>query len=259
MVEQRKVAKEYLEIAKMDLCAAKLLYDAGKFNIAVFELQQAVEKVTKCFILVMEDNKEPFFKIEELRNHNSLNFLIQIIERYIKLIDEKYDKKDAFADNIKNGIKDILNEQKKRIKDINGKEDKEEINNQLVLLNKFKDFNVTNISKDHMVLILKNNYNITLSKKDIDKRYNELKNNINKVDFLKLLNKIFLPLSLLGAITFRHEQSTRYPFEVENKNIVIKITPKEYKNGLGIVDTFPQMEELLKSVIVKIEEEFPIK
>ena len=110
-----------------------------------------------------------------------------------------------------------------------------------------------------MILILKEKYKVNLPDKEINKKYDELKKNINSIDFLKLLNKIFLPLSLLGAITFRHEQSTRYPFEIENKKPIIKISPKEYKKGLGVVDTFLDMEELLKSIIVKLEEEFPKK
>src|SRR3989344_4366275 len=158
MDEQIKIAEEYLELAKIDLKSAKLLYDSEAYNIAIFELQQAVEKVTKSFVLVIKINNQTFFKIEELRNHNSLNFLIEIIERYIKLIDEKYNKKDDFADSIMNGIKDILNEQKDKIKNINGKESKEEINQQLVLLKQVKDFNIINISKEDMILILKEKY-----------------------------------------------------------------------------------------------------
>lgn len=255
MDKQIDIAKEYLELAKIDLKSAKLLYDSKIYSIAIFELQQAVEKVTKSFVLVMKSNKEPFFKIEELRNHDSVNFLIKVIERYIKLIDEEYNKKDDFADSIKNGIKNILNEQKEKIKGINGKEDKEEINKQLSLLNQVKDFDIVNISKENMATILKNSYNINLPQNEIDKRYNELKNNVNNNDFLRLLNKIFLPLSLLGAITLRHEQSTRYPFEIENKKPITKMVPKEYRIGLGVVDTFSDMEKLLKSVIIKLEEE----
>lgn len=257
MSKQIKIAKEYLEFAKIDLIASNLLYQNNIYNLAIFALQQAVEKTTKCFVLIMEINNEPFFKISELKNHDSLKFLIDVIERYIGLVEQKYKGSDSFAINIKEGVKKILQEQQEKIKNINGIEDKEEITKQLNLLYNIQDFNVSNISKEEIALILKEKYNLALSEEELNNKYNVLKENIEKVSFLRLLNKVFLPLCFLGAITVRHESSTRYPFErVENEEPIIKIPLDKYNKRLGVIDTFSDTAALLQRVILGLEEEF---
>jgi len=44
----------FLEIAKMDLKAAKCLYDQALYPQAIFSLQQSVEKALIAFALIMK-------------------------------------------------------------------------------------------------------------------------------------------------------------------------------------------------------------
>jgi len=257
MDEQIKIAKEYLELAKIDLKSAEILDEKQIYNVSIFELQQAVEKVTKSFCLGIKINNKNIFTLKDMKgkgSHDPLKFLIEIIERYISLLSED-EKLDEFSIKIKAGVIQQLNLQKTKISQITGKEEFDEINSQLNQLNQIKDFNITNIPKEQIKLILSASYGMNLTEEEFDVKYIELKDKISKNDFLRILDKIFLPLSLLGALTFKHEQTTRYPYEGidEFGKLLFNIKPKEYKLGFGVVDSFKNLKELLAFVINKLE------
>lgn len=249
MDDQIVIAREYLEIAKTDLKSSRLLYEYKIYNNAIFELQQAVEKVTKCFCLNIKVNKNYLFSLDDLKGkegHNSLEFLIKIIDKYIIAL-EKLTSIDV---NLKSTLLSLLKERRDAMKYINGKETREEIIRELKGVNNFSDISLSQFKGALTIFGPKK------SDEEIEKEFQLLNVKVNNNELLNQLNKFILPLVFLGAITFKHECSTRYPFDfIDNQgNINYNIKPEEYKPGLGIIDAFQDVEELLKSVIIKLEE-----
>ncbi|MFA5518243.1 MAG: HEPN domain-containing protein [Spirochaetota bacterium] len=259
MSQQENIAKEYIELAKIDLNASNILYEREIYNISLFELQQAIEKLTKSFCLGIKINNQSIFTLKEMKGkgaHDPLKFLIEIIEKYIALLPED-NVLDKFSIKLKSGVIQQLNLQKTKISQITGKEGVDEINNQINQLNQIKSFNITNIPKEQIKTILSTSYSMNLTEEEFNEKYSELKDNIKNNEFLKILNKIFLPISLLGALTFKHEQSARYPYEfIDGSGKPIShIKPNEYKKGFGVVDSFKNLKELTEFVIKELENE----
>jgi len=257
MDKQGIIAREYLELSKIDLKASDKLYEEKIYNISIFELQQAIEKATKCFCLGIKINNQTLFSLGDMKgkgSHDPLKFLIEVIEKYISLLPND-NQLDVFSIKIKTGVIQQLNLQKNKLSQITGKEGVEEINPQLEVLNQIKDFNISNIPREQIKLILESSYGIILTEDEFSIKYQELIQKINENDFLRILNKIFLPLSLLGALTFKHEQTTRYPYEaIDNAgNVLANIKPEEYKIGFGVVDSFKSLKELMNFVINNLE------
>lgn len=259
MSEEKEIAKEYLELAKIDLTASHILFEKKIFNVAIFELQQAVEKITKAFCLGVNINNQTLFTLREMKgkgSHDPLKFLIETIERYIDLL-SKNKTFDEFSIKVQAGVIQQLNLQKAKIFQITGKEEIEEINIQLNELKQIKDFRISNLPKEQVKVILQGIYKVNLTNEEFDSKYLELKDSLNKNEFLRGLNKIFLPLFLLGALTFKHEQSTRYPYESldASGNTIFNLKPKEYQASLGVVGSFKNLWKLTELVINNLENE----
>jgi hypothetical protein len=256
MVEQKQIAQEYLNLAKMDLEASKILKDRSIINLSVFHLQQAVEKTVKSLCLVLSyDNTHFVFNLNDMKlYHNPLDLLIAIIDNYISELNSYDNQSDTFSTDIKKGVTQQLQERKNAIQKITGKEGINEIKSQLNLLNQIKDSDITNIEKGDVRKILQVNYGKIFSDSDFERVYKKYQENIKKVPLLSLIGKTFLPLSLLGAIAFKHYQSSRYPYErVDNNGLpVIYIRQEEYKVGLGIVDCLEELINLCESVIINL-------
>lgn len=257
MEEQIKIANEYLRLGKIDLEAAKKCYNYGIFNIALFELQQAIEKVTKCFCLAVNIWNGSLFSLEEIsHSHNSIDFLMKMLEKFISVLENKNGLKNPLFNVFKSDFIENINRQKEMIKKINGREGFEEINRQVESL---EGFDLSKIGHEQIESIIKENYKgIAGSSVDLKKTYDKALEVIDKEPFFRIFSKIFIPLSLLGALTFKHESSTRYPYKsVDEKGKVdyYVLKPEDYRKGLGVVDAFPKLEDILNKTIQKLEEE----
>jgi len=229
----KEVSKEYLSLAEQDILASKILLKEKVYNLSVLHLSQAVEKITKSYCLSKTlDGKKPLFNFKELRKfHNPLDLLLGITKKYI----ENYKDSPLYEQ-----IKSKIEKQEERIKKITGKESYKAIKKEIDVLKELERLDLEKIVKE--------NYKVKkISKMPIEKI---------KLSFESF--KEFFPLSLLGAISFKHYLSTRYPYETvdsEGRPISnIKFT--EYKLGIGIVDALEELIKLADTTLKNFEKAF---
>ncbi|HDL74978.1 MAG TPA: HEPN domain-containing protein [bacterium] len=236
--EYNIISKEYLLLAKQDIFVSKILLKEKVYNLAIFHLSQAVEKITKSYCLTKTlDGVNPLFNFKELKKfHNPLDLLLDLIKKYMQYYNYK-------SSPLYEEIKFKLKKQKETIKKINGRESYKRIKKQIDFLENLENLDIEKIAKE--------NYNINpLSKEQLD----QIKLNLRSF-------KEFLPLSLLGAITFRHYLSTRYPYETVDKKgeIISNIKFREYKKGLGVVDALEELIKLTETTLQNFLETFKEK
>jgi hypothetical protein len=205
--------KEFFETAKSDLSSSEILFSEKKYSEAVYHLQQAVEKAVKSYIKIIYEFDFDNSYAKKLK-HNSPFVLIEplfninvngIKINFVELFDNA--GLDA-SKRIEMARKDV-SDRKKHLERI--KMSKEEI------------LNLLNFDK------------IIFSDKKLDNLF-EVINQINP-DFDPIQSKIQIKLYLLAVITFSHWEASHYPTDY--------FSPKDYKEGLGIVDCFEEI--LLKT------------
>lgn len=233
--EYNIISKEYLLLAKQDIFVSKILLKEKVYNLAIFHLSQAVEKITKSYCLTKTlDGVNPLFNFKELKKfHSPLNLLLDLIEKYMQYYNYK-------SSPLYKEIKLKLKKQKETINKINGREPYKRIKKQIDFLENLENLDIEKIAKE--------NYNIkSLSQEQI----NNTKSNLKSF-------KEFLQLSLLGAITFKHYLSTRYPYEYVNKEgkLISNIKFEEYKKGFGIIDALEELIKLTETTLQNFLETF---
>ncbi len=209
------LGKQYLELASIDMKAAKLLYKNEIYNLAVYHLQQATEKTVKgaCLTIPINSKGETLLKYQEItKEHDSAKLLVKACEKIQNILNShKLLKPIAscvtpFISRIKQDLKNIY---------AKARQTKQQIKESLNLLN-----NLTEILQG----VLKTNKNPEIS------------------NFFLFC---FAPLATLSVVTFPHLSTTRYPDG--------KIKPIEYnKNMIGITQCFNDLLELLKKVHSRI-------
>jgi len=223
--ENINLGKEFLECSKKDIVACKLLYKKGQFSTSTYHLQQAVEKIAKSFGLY-----HGFINIKDLKpiGHDtlkSINYMVKnpLISSAIPII----------KDNFHPGLKDDLT------------------NLENLWKNKEKRIAIANASYEEIMTII----NLTRQIKDNIyanemPKYDDLKEITNDFYYLDFTFD-FLPLVMLFAYTFPHEEFTRYPkLEKESENL----TPFDYSKKLGIVKATPEIIEILEDMSSRIED-----
>lgn len=207
--ENRNLAIEFLKCAKDDIKATKLLYENKVFPLSVYHLQQAVEKITKAYALVLSIiSKEELMEIK----HKSPLVFIKLLEKswaikYINLI-------KMLNPWIKTNVDDVE-------KIINEKQD------ELAKMPKtvIRSF-LTSIEKTRAILQgqIRPQINILLGllKPLLNEQTENLKKTFNEV-FRSSMITSFIGLYLLSVITYPHFAFTRYPDG--------EIKPSDYYSG----------------------------
>ena len=214
-----KVAREYLKCAKDDLRAAEILHKNKLHALAVYHLQQAIEKASKT-IAIASFSISP----EEVKdiNHKSPIAFIKMVQsmpiiRLVKL----------FNAGIRTDIENLEETIKKKSGEIL-KSSKEEIDELLDFLENYKS-SINNEEVKTVVeeLIIK-----------------PLKIDIKLDSFPEMANG-FIDLYVLSCITYPHWMSTRYSDQ--------SVKPDDYRDGLGIFDCFEKLLRLSEKSIKSIE------
>ena len=219
--EQFKIGKEYLRLAEIDLDVARTLYNNQIYNLAIFHLQQAIEKITKCVCLVItiDEKENSMLTLEEIKKeHNAAKLMLNAAEKIFDILEKQAKKLNLLKEYLVKPYQDLINNLKKELKQLKGRDSKEEI---AKTINTTKSLNITQF------------FNIKKMPKSS-----------------QFLNEYFLHLATLGAIVFPHYESSRYPFNDKND-----IHPQEYKpTELGVVDAFDELYNYVRSMLIKIKE-----
>jgi len=218
--------------ARLDMESAKTLYEKHLYATAVYHLQQSVEKISKAYGITFfffdeKDLKEPSI------GHKTPRAFIKGVETpeiqgYIKIMQALHPELKADTKELKkvvdSGQYDIAILSKEAILSVLGTIDR--------LETAFKEKGTEEIMNTAFEFL--SEFVHSLKKEGKKKR---VKDTLD-VDFLIS----FISLYLLSVVTYPHFAYTRYPDG--------KLKPGDYKEGMGIVDTTP---EILKYVQRTIE------
>ena len=217
-----RIAKSYLDCARDDIKAAKILYESKINPLAVYHLQQAIEKECKSVAIALLCVHPD--KVKEEINHKSPLAFVKLVQStpIVKLI------KSLGAVGIRTDIENLerMTEDRKKREAIL-RASKEEIEDLLEILEKYK----RTMSNEKLIASMKligEIFNIDIDAKAI----------------LELTNG-FIDLYILSCITFPHWLSTRYPDQ--------PLKPDEYRGGLGIFDCFEKLLKLSERSTESIE------
>ncbi len=248
--EDKNALEEFFHGSIDDLENAELLYENDKYASAIYHLQQSIEKLSKYWLMAMLHYNYSYVKNI---GHKSPMAHISAIESITTL----------YLNNIKKihvvAPEDLKEEPEKALKAI--RKTKNAINSnkkELAELNKEKIDTLLDVTKNFREAVEK------LKNKLYEKGYDleeiikcvvgmpvddeDLSDMVDIV--LGFYSIIFATTNLyiLASITYIHEAPTRYV----DRQTTLK--PSDYKPGLGIVDSFPQIVEETKWIISKFEQ-----
>ncbi len=274
---------EFLAIAKMDLEASKVLYEKELYPQAVFYFQQSVEKATKAFALITGQKISEKEFINDIR-HQAIN----VFEKSIRDQKNRYEQLKAnlnklpelketkiFKDfNLERNIRQLdrhlahIKEVKKDKRDLiyisswdirsilkEIESTKKEFEKEKQNISKLKiSERASNKKKKELIEL----YN-SLSKYN-PVRFEEAKNELEKIDLKQLAEKLIKSLSepisiiisismalyYLSIITLPHSSLTRYPLD--------DFTPVNlYTKKLPIVKKLPELCEVQDNVLNELK------
>ncbi|MDT0557225.1 HEPN domain-containing protein [Ichthyenterobacterium sp. W332] len=273
------ISERLFETAKQDLDSVELLYNSGQYNLALFQLQQSVEKFVKSFGLKTEviESKDIAKKInhlphkvftrlyqrqiDELSKYSGTPLLIpdmvpphqrgkSKVKENVESLKKMRSEILNFAElNKKNlvEIKDI----KKFIKSSEELEAEPTFDDDKLFAETKDDFVKTH---EHMIEYFKGDENIKSISEDLIKNSNEIAKNkvkIHKQERIRerkfgYISYVWINLSL---ITSPHEQSTRYP-SIENESNPIN----QYDQNHVLIKHIPEFIKMMKKTIIKYKE-----
>lgn len=273
------LSERLFETAKQDLNSIEVLYNSGQYNLALFQLQQSVEKFVKSFGLKTEiiEPKDIAKKIshlphkvftrlyqnqiDELSKYNGTPLLIP------NMVPPHQRGKSKVKENVE-GLKSLLSEilnyaelNKKNLIEIDdirkfidgAKElETEPVFDDDKLHAEIKDdFVKTN---EHFIKYFKGDDNIKSISEDFIKNSDEITKNkvkIHKQNRIRqskfgYISYVWINLSM---ITSPHEQSTRYPSTCDESN------PNSlYDQNHILIKHLPDFVEMMKKTIIKFKE-----
>ncbi|MFD2561845.1 HEPN domain-containing protein [Aquimarina rubra] len=272
------ISERLFETAIQDLNSAEILYNSKHYNLALFHLQQSVEKFVKSFgtrieIIKPEDISKKikhlphkvFTKlyqnqIDELSKYNGTPILVPDMipphQRGKSKIKEKLDSLKGLLSKVSNSellkIKEIPSLAIERFIDDAKELEKEPTFDDGKLFAEIKDdFIKTN---EHFIEFFKGDENIKsisedfISKSDVISKnklisYKEISIKQSKYAYVSF---VWVNLSL---VTAPHEQSTRYP------SIIDEDYPKSlYNKDHNLIKHIPQFIEMMRKSIKKYKE-----
>ena len=273
------LSERLFETAKRDLNSVEILYDSGQYNLALFQLQQSVEKFVKSFGLKTEiiEPKDIAKKIshlpykvftrlyqnqiDELSRYSGTPILIPDMVPPHQRGKSKTKEKVKGLENLRSDILNYAELNKNNlieIKDVirfidSAKElETEPIFDEDKLHAEIKDdFVKTN---KHFIKYFKGDDNIKSLSEDFIKNSDEIaKNKVevhkqNRIQQSKFgyISYVWINLSL---ITSPHEQSTRYPSTSDESN------PNSlYNQNHVLIKHIPKFLEMMDKTIIRYKE-----
>jgi len=272
------ISERLFETAIQDLNSVEILYNSSHYNLALFQLQQSVEKFVKSFgikteIINPKDitrkiNHLPHKvftrlyqnKIEELSKYSGTSLLIPEMipphQRGKSNTKEKLENLKDLHSKVNNAellkIKEIpIEEIEKFIKGAKELEEEPSFNDEKLFVEIKDDFVKTN---EHFIEQFKGDENIKkMSEKLIslsdeitkNKVLNHKQNRIQQSKF-GYISYVWINLSL---ITSPHEQSTRYPSTINDDS------PNNlYDKNHNVIKHIPELVEMMRKTIEKYKE-----
>ena len=249
----KPIAKEWFDVAQDDIQVSHLLMKNKHFAASVYHLQQAFEKLTKCYF-ILSGRMEP----EEARDHR---FILKRLKREIK---EGYNQDfldlSKWADgpkvNLDNlgGILEIIKKSEDGLRRIN----KGEIRKIFAILNNLEK----KLLNKHLVESIQKKLKqkkLLKPLKDFISQMTPFRISHSQVKFFtdtKQVEVIFshivigIKLNLLSMITYAHFNTPRYP------SIKGGVTFKAYTSELGIVEELSLFVEEFKLIAKSIGSQF---
>jgi len=223
------LAGKYLSIAEDDLKAAHLLRNASS-ALTVYHLQQAVEKATKAFCLVAEIATPEELKESSHRTPQPLLSLVGKFPRMMELVKMTSGK-----------------DYRRMLKDVN-------------LMANNEPEKLKRLQKGAIEIVLKIFDAVSQSRQLLDNKEDEVKRALASclpAEYAEVKD-LFMASTwtrygvasaqcyLLGALTFAHEGSTRYPGGL--------LEPQDYNPNLGIVQAILEITERTSQMLTSVRE-----
>ncbi|MBU1158846.1 MAG: HEPN domain-containing protein [Candidatus Thermoplasmatota archaeon] len=237
--EKMVMIKEFIRVSKNDLDASRILYDHELFALAVFHLQQAVEKAIKaqCLLSGLISEKEiRTIQHESLRGqqiianrfselvkvHAQENPNLDVVPRLDEIMGEK---RLEMARIDGNGIDTILSAYDRQIESLD-----------------IAKLLTTEKLEPILSEIRRNSPDLEISDSDAQAILDQFK---ELGPSLICTAENFTFLFVASAITFPHAVCTRYPGG--------EMSPKDYNPSLGIVNRQPELTKRFDKVIEYLE------
>jgi HEPN domain-containing protein len=225
--ENTKLVEDFLVLARQDLEAAKTLLERRLNNLAVYHVQQSVEKVAKAYALdSFLISKDEAVEDRHLSPMAFLRILYKKIGReYLDLVQDTLPKVSV------------------------------DVRREKVLISVKQD-EIVRLSAEEIRKYLASSKQMEESYRGVlkmafhdpiaDAFESDLRDNLRKLGERTLNARIgalasFAPLFTLSILTFPHESYTRYPES--------KFKPSEYNNDIGIVQCVGEILQLIEDVI----------
>lgn len=218
-------AEKYLSAGKPDIRAAKILFEAEEFALSVYHIQQAAEKAMKGYCLGLGA-----LTIDQVRvSHRTPQFILSTIEEwpgsematiFSGIANKDYKRSAKEARKLVNS--DRVGQQ--QLAKLPLRSDKRELTievllklcDQLMMINPFLEHKEDEV------------------KKVLAKCLPEYADSIMTYSLMKY-GQAAGQCYILGAVTFVHENCTRYPGSY--------LEPQDYTKQLGIVEAAPELIE----------------
>jgi tetratricopeptide (TPR) repeat protein len=249
-------SKKLFSYGRVDLEASEILYNKGFNALAIYHLQQSIEKITKAYFLYSS-----LIKLENLKSGNDSIRHITPKALTLSLKDLDFRKNVELLFKVSNLDKKDLDKDIKNMEKLIEKQENLAVITSSEINHLLKDFNIRYkmIKRVNMrelrykaglfaVSFLNNIQKFFGNKGEIDKLRSALE------DFKKLpkkqieLNFLLMNLYVFSLISFPHFAYTRYPKEDKSD-----LEPEDYNSSLGIVHAYPDILRSMKSVIKGIE------
>ncbi len=209
---------EFLDIAKIDLEASKVLYEKELYPQAVFYLQQSVEKATKAFILITGKKVTEKEFVRDI-GHEAIN----IFEIYIRNQKNEYEQLKANLNKLPE-LKET-----KIFKNFNLEKNIRQLDKHLSAIKKVK--------KDKMDLIYISSWDIRSILKEIKSANEELEKSKKKISNFKITDRVWNKMKT--EMLELYDSLSKYnPLQIE-----------EAKNNLQSNDMKLLVERYIKSLI----------
>ena len=221
-VEKRKnhsLEKKFILSAKKDLESCKILYHETIYSLAVYHLQQAIEKTTKAWVLYLGVISED--QLKEI-GHKTPRAFLELLE-------------NSPIGEMAHGLVKISNV--KVITDTT----------RVRSLVENKGVEVARMDYESIRMLLDVLYRMEKQKGKVSKPCKTILKTLN-VDPEELFEIpiVFTSLYLVSGITFPHYEFTRYPG--------LAVETSEYTKNLGIVKALPELMTITKKCIDTVVE-----
>jgi|Deesub1362A_J573_1020465.scaffolds.fasta_scaffold00802_17 hypothetical protein len=239
-------SRRFVKIALQDFEASKILYRAKMYPMAIYHMQQAVEKYVKALALTYFGLNEK--EIKRYISHDSPKAFIRLLKRYEKFLGSFFRIAEMFSISFpeisgKNllRLERIINKKKREI----AKMSSEEVKNLVEIPTKIKRIVESDKTKneiaEYLLEIQRKVQEIETHQQISRKLVNTIEKISNEQEKVLKQTWIFPGLYILSIITYPHATFARYPNKV--------LQPEEYNENLGIIQSFNEIVRLMSDIV----------